>query len=347
MTVVGMDSRVLAAVAHGGGLVTAARLHEIGVSSRRLAALVRQKELISVRRGVYTTAALWERWDEYVERPLARVRAADLTIKIPHVFSHDSSALVQRVPLLRPRESGVHITRSDMRGTRTKAGIHHHGARYRQERVIDQGGVLVLDIPRTVVDIAREHGYLDGLVAADGAMQLGVDRRALAAAAGEMAGCPFSLTVNAVVAAANPGAESAGETLMRDLVEESGLQPDETQFPVNTSRGVAWIDLRVGCHLFEFDGKVKVLSPAAGGVAEKEAVKVLWEERKRQHLVCAEGLGMSRLTWDDFWGDARERAKQRILAENAVTVERFGSELPPHLAEFASRLRGRRYKAAG
>jgi hypothetical protein len=342
-----MDSRILAAVARGGGLVTAARLHEIGVSSRQLTSLVSAGELVAVRRGVYTTAALWDQMDDYVERPLARIRAADLTLRIPHVYSHDSSAVVQRVPLLRPQDAAVHVTRTDMRGTRTKAGIRHHGARYSEERVRRVRGLDVLDIPRTVVDIAREHGYRAGLVAADGAMQLGTSRRELAAAAHELQGTPYSLTVDAVVAAGDRGAESAGETLMRELVEESGLAPDETQFPISISSGVVWVDLRVGCHLFEFDGKVKVLPPQAGGVAENAATKVLWDERKRQHLVCAEGLGMSRLTWDDFWGDARERAKRRILAEHAVTVDRFGTQLPPHLAEFAARMRGRRYKSAG
>lgn len=342
-----MDSRILAAVARGGGLVTAAQLHAIGISIRALTALVSRRELVSVRRGVYTTAALWEEWDEYVDRPLARIRAADLTLRIRHVFSHDSAALVHRLPLLRPQDADVHITRTDMRGTRTKAGIRHHGARYPNGRVARLEGLDVLDIPRTVVDMAREHGYRDGLVAADGAMQLGVSRSDLAAAAREVAGTPYSLTVNAVVEGADPGAESPIETLMRELVEECGLEPSETQFPVRISGGVAWVDLRVGRHCFEADGKVKVLSAAAGGVAEKDAAQVLWDERKRQHLICAEGLGMSRLGWDDFWGEARERAKRRILAEEAVTRERFGTELPTHLAEFAGRMRGRRYKTAG
>lgn len=342
-----MDSRILAATARAGGLVTAGQLRQVGVSTRHLTTLVAAGRLVSVRRGVYTTAELWETWDDYHARPLARVRAADLTLRITHVFSHDSAAIVQGVPLLRPQDSAVHITRTDMRGTRTKAGIHHHGAKYRPERVLVVDGLPVLDIPRTVVDLAREHGYRAGLVAADGAMQLGVSRSKLAASAREMAGWPFSLTVDAVVADADPGAESAAETLGRELVVEAGLGPVETQFPVRIPGGVAWLDMRVGRHAVEVDGKVKIVSADDGGVARKEATQVLWDERKRQQLVCAEGLGMSRLSWEDYWGEARERAKDRIRAEYAVTAERFGTELPPHLAEFAARMRGRRYKTAG
>ncbi len=54
-------------------------------------------------------------------------------------------------------------------------------------------------------------------------------------------------------------------------------------------------------------------------MADEGAEQVLWDERKRAAQVCAEGLGMSRLTWSDFWGTARERAKRRLLAEYAET----------------------------
>lgn len=335
-----------AAVAQAGGVVTAARLRELGISGRVLAGWVRAGVLIPVRRGAYTTAELWSSWDEFRERPLARIRAAELTVQVPHVFSHDSAALLHRVPLLRPQEAPVHISRLEMRGTRTQYGIHHHGAKYGDHRVMEIADLPALDIPRTVVDIAREHGYRAGLVAADGAMQLGTARADLAAAAQEMGGWPHSLTVNAVVADADPGAESVIETLARELALEAGLGPVETQFPVRIATGVVWIDLRIGCHLIEADGRIKLQSIEAGGVADDPA-ESLWDERKRQHLVCAEGLGMTRLTYADHWGEARDRAKARLLAENAVTVRRFGTELPPHLEEFATHMRGRRYRTAG
>ena len=342
-----MDSRVLAAVARGRGLVTAAELRRLGFDGRVVARWARCRELVPVRRGVYTTAELWDGWDIYRERPLARIRAAELTLRVPHVLSHDSSAVVQRLPLLRPQDADVHVTRQHLRGSMAKAGIHHHGARHGAHRVTEVDGLRVLDIPRTVVDLGRAHGYRAGLVAADGAMQRGVSREAMAAAAREATGWPYSLTVDAVIADADPGAESLIETLARELVIECGLGPVETQFPVRIHGGVAWIDLRVGCHLIEADGRIKVEPLELGGVLEGDPRHALWEERKRQHLVCAEGLGMTRLSYTDFWGPARERAKQRLLAERAVTLRRFGPDLPPHLEEFAARMRGRRNATAG
>ncbi len=342
-----MESRLIACLAQGHGLATSAALRRAGFSSRQISGWVRTGVLVPVRRGVYTSAELWDSWDEYVARPLARIRAAATTIEIPFAFSHDSAAIVHGLPLLRPQDAAVHLTRGDMRATRVKGGIHHHGARFDASRVQSVGDLDVLDPARTVVDLAREHGYRAGLVAADGAMQLGIGRGQLRRAAREMSGWPFSLTVSAVVEDADPGAESVIETLGRELLMEAGLRNIETQFPVAVPGGVAWCDLRVGCHVVECDGRSKSRPVADGGLADRELERVLWDERRRQREVCSVGLGMSRLVWTDLWGEARERAKERVLREEEVTRRRFGDTLPSDLEEFARRMRGRRYRVAG
>ena len=342
-----MDARVGAALARNDGLVTTRQLRAVGVDPRRIAGWVRRGDLVALRRGVYTTRSLWESWDPYRGRPLARIRAAEMVLGLPHVLSHDSAAIVLDVPLVRPQDAEVHVTRLHLRGTRNEGGVRHHGARYSPSQVVEVGGLRLLDEARTVADLAREHGYRAGLVAADGALQLGVPRRALERAAAAMAGWPESRTVRAVVADADPGAESVGETLSRELIMECGLGPVETQFPVRLPRGVAWCDLRVGRHMFEFDGRVKSRSVSDGGLADRELEQVLWDERARQREVCATGLGMSRIYWKDFWGAERERAKARIVREQAVTELRFGPDLSPEQAEFAAAMRGRRSRSAG
>ena len=102
---------------------------------------------------------------------------------------------------------------------------------------------------------------------------------------------------------------------------------------------MAWLDLVVGCHAFEFDGKVKFTAVTDGGVAVRPAGEVAWDEKERQRLVCAEGLGMSRIVWDDFWGDARHRARQRLQAEVTITARTLGTARPAHLEAFAARMR--------
>ena len=338
---------MLAAVARGNGLVTAQQLAECGFDARLVRRWVKSGRLVAVRRGVYTTGELWESWDIVRERPLARVRAVDLTLRVPHVHSHDSAALALSLPLIRPQAAGLHVTRRHLRASTTKAGVRHHGAAYGDHRAVVAKGLSVLDIPRTVADLAREHGYRAGLVAADGAMQRGVSRSELAAAAREMTGWPHSLVVAAVVADADPGAESVLESLSRELLVECGLGPVETQFPVKVPGGVAWVDMRVGRHLFEADGRIKFVPDSEGGYAGTDPRTTVWDERRRQQQVCGDVFGMSRITWADIWGSARERAQRRFVAEAAATERRYGSELPADVEEFAARMRGRRYRVAG
>jgi hypothetical protein len=343
-----MDARVHAAVARGGGLTTAAALAEHGVGRRYVARLVRNGRLVAVRRGIYTTAELWSSWDEFRDRPLARVRAAEHSITVPHVSSHDSAALVHQLPLLRPQQSAVHISRLDLRGHRTQHGVEHHGASFDADQVVQIDGLAVLDEARTVADMAREHGYRAGLVAADGALQLGVPRARLRDAAARMARWPYSLTVNAVVDDADPGAESAGETLSRELVVECGLGPDvETQFPVHTHRGVVWADLRIGRLLVEFNGRVKLQPVEDGGLRDRDLEQLLWDERLRERLMGDAGFIALSLVYADFWGDRREHAKGRVQRDFAAAVSRYGVELTPDQLAVAQRLRGRRYKVAG
>ncbi len=97
-----MDSRLLACLARRHGLATAADLRREGFSSRQITTWVRSRVLVAVRRGVYTSAELWYSWDAYVAKPLARIRAAALTIEIPFAFSHDSAAILHGLPAPAP-----------------------------------------------------------------------------------------------------------------------------------------------------------------------------------------------------------------------------------------------------
>jgi hypothetical protein len=338
-----MDSRVRRALETGHGLVTAGELAALGIDPGVVGRWRRAGGLVVVRRGVYATKERWEEWDDYVEKPLARIRAADRAMRDRYVFSHDSAALLDGVRLIRPQESEIHVTRPELRASLTRFGTHHHAAGFEPSRVVEERGLLALDVARTVIDLACYHGYRAGLVAADGALHAGVRRAELAAVAEAMAHRPGIRTARAVVRDCRLGAESVAETLAWELCVEAGLTPDEPQFPVQTRRGLVWADMRIGRHLVETDGFLKLLPVAEGGVATRPAAEVLWEERGRELDVCAEGLGMTRLRWRDYWGAPRAAAIERLHRENAVTERRFGRALSPELEETARRWRGRRF----
>lgn len=341
-----MDARVRRAVALGAGLVTTADLRRLGADDQTIARWVRRRLLRTVRRGVFTTPEHWAALGEYDGRPLLRVRAARLSMRHRHVLSHDSAALAHGLPLIDPATALVHFSREDLRATRHRAGVLQHAARYRSDLVDVVDGLPALNASRTVCDLARFHGYRHGLVAADAALRCGIARSDLEAVADAMHQWPYSLTVRAVVADADPGAESPGETLARELVLEAGLGPVETQFPIAHAAGIFWCDIRVRRHLIEFNGRIKYLSAADGGLSHGDLERQLWAERKREREMCAPGFGMSQLVWADFWGERRVQAIRRLQEADRAIALRFGTDIPASMAEFATRVRGDRLRAS-
>ncbi|GAB2865437.1 hypothetical protein [Nocardioides pacificus] len=311
------------------GLITYGQALEAGLAPDQVLALVRGRDSawVRVRRGVYVERSVWEALDEYVGRRRLESRAAHLSMVTDHVLSHDSAALELGLTLLRPERPLVHITRPDVRGSRTEHGIKHHGAVHRPDQVMVPDGIACLDVARTAVDLGREHGYRTGLVACDSALRLGVTRGQLRAALEPMRCWPGVTASRAAVERADAGAESAGETLTRDLLDELGLGPVQTQFELRDATGWARCDLRVGRHVFEFDGWVKYHRSDVGGLADRPIEQVVWEEKRREDWVRSFGLGMSRLVWADLWGAQRERTKTRLLREHALTEARFGSSI--------------------
>lgn len=295
---------------------------------------------VVVRRGVYADADHWRGLDASQRRRLEDL-AAHLAMQVEHVMSHDSAARAHGIPLLRPRHELAHVTRQGVRGGRTDAGVKHHLTQFPLPDAVVLDGLPVSSLARTAVDVAREHGRDAGVGAADHALRQGVSPLRLERELRVMRCWPHVTRARAAVALADAGAENLAESLARLLLVDLGFQKIDTQWPVLAGGRVRWVDLRVGCHVVEVDGLLKYLPPEDGGIADRPARDVLREERARQQAVCAEGLGMSRVGWDDLVGRGRERAMERIAREHAVTVSRFGPELPAYLVEQAARIRAR------
>jgi hypothetical protein len=331
-----MTPAVYAALRANHGLITMRQSVAAGLAPEDVDALVKRGAWVAVRRGVYAEREVWEGLDPHRGRPQWRSRAASLNMVTPHVLSHDSAGLELGMELLLPDPFMPHVTRPGVLGSRTKSGVKHHKAVFHPRQVLQANGFLVLDHARTAVDIAREHGSPHGVVACDAALRLGVSRRQLEQALVPMRNWPHVRRARAAVDLADPGAESLGETLARMLVEELGIGRPQTQFGITDGRREAWCDLRVGRHIFEFDGRIKYQRRQDGGVATRAPDEVVWHEKQRQDWVCGFGLGMSRIVWSDFWGENRRWARQRLAREYAQTLSRYGSSLDD-LAEFIIR----------
>lgn len=287
-----------------------------------------------VRHGLYCLRIVVEGLDVR-HRWLLKDHAAALATKRPATWSHDSAARLLRIDTLDPPTPASHLTIYGPNGSRTNGDLVRHHDQL-PLCVESPDGVTTTSYARTALDIARWHGYRHGLVAVDSVRQMGVPVSDLEAELARMHRHPYIARAQAAVRDSDPGAESVLETLGRELVASLGIGEIETQFAVRLADGrVVWCDLRVGCHVFECHGKVKLIGVEEGGVATEPASEVLWKQQARQTAVGAEGLGVSSIVWGDCFGIGRERAALRLRNEFAVSEARFGRELPPHLRQFA------------
>lgn len=308
-----------------------------GISPAQLRQLVRSGDVVRVRQGVYACGEHWRTATTHAGRGLLAARAASLTMTEPHVFSHDSAAHALGLPFLAPREPLVHVTRARVTGGRCTAGVKHHSAAHRPDQVILVGGWAALDVARTAVDLAREHGLRVGLSACDAALRQGVAPEELWAAAAPMAYWRGVQTVRLALDWADAGAENPGESLARLAVLETGFGRPVTQLPVRLPDRVVWCDMVVGAHVVEFDGKVKYRPEASGGVADRDPGEVAWAERQRERGLIGVGLGVSRLVWDDLMPHRWAETTNRLAREIRATWAQGGHLLPPALREFADR----------
>ncbi|GAB2973454.1 hypothetical protein GCM10027076_08160 [Nocardioides montaniterrae] len=330
----------------GHGLLTHAEALDLGMSPSEIRRLIRQQTWIAVRRGVYTTAEHWESLDPYAGRRRLVARAAVRSMRRGWVLSHTSAADELGMQVLRPPDDPItHITRPGWTNAWTEHGVAHHLARFEEHQRIIRNDLPVLEPARTAVDIAREYGVRAGVVACDSALRLGITHSALVAAYQPMAHWPGVRSAYTAVDLSDGGAANANESLGRELVHEAGLGHPVCQFPFLTEEGVFFGDIMVGNHVIEVDSRLKLRSVDRGGV-KADVEDALWQAKRRERLIVAQGTVLSTVIWEDYWGAQRSRAIRRLQAAQREADERFGSRTQPHLLERAERVRSE-YAARG
>jgi hypothetical protein len=331
-----------AVAAQQGGVVTRRQALAHGYSIAEIRRLTRSgAPWVVVRRGAYAEREVWETARPYDGQALLHDRAVSLMVEPEHLMSHDSAARSYGVPFLAPPAGLSHVTRYGVGGSRTHYGVKHHLTQLGLLNTEEHAGMRVTGFARTVVDLGREHGWFSGMVAADHALMTGLEKADLWAELAVMRCWPGVTEARAGIDRARAGAESVGESVTRPFLAEIGLDDLDLQFPVKLNDRVAWVDLRIGCHLVEFDGRKKYLRAERGGVADRPVEDIVWDERQRQLAVCRRGFGMSRLTWNEVMGSERKAAQRRVLAEYHETCARYGAVLPEELAREAAEIRAR------
>ncbi len=319
-----MRTTLAAQAHHQSGLVTRNQALRCHYTERELRTLTRPDgPWATVRRGVYVDRRSWDALDE-PERHRLRVRAVFLNGAQPLVASHTSAAALHGLDLLRETTRLLHMSAPGITGGRTEHGVKYHPAGVPPRDVVETAYGWATGQARTSADVAREYGYVAGLVVADQVLRRGVPQDELARVLADMRCWPRVTRARAALADADSGAETVGETLLRAMVLELGLGRPRTQHRVEQDGRVALVDLRLGCHLFEFDGRLKYRRerPWSDG---RSVEQVLWQEKRREDwLRSVTGYGVSRVVWSECLGLERARTVARLRDEVQATVRRVG-----------------------
>lgn len=344
-----MWQELAALAARQGGLFTRAQAQDAGFRGPAIRDAIRPGgPWTVVRRGVYMEREAWEPLDVWRGRPLAEVWAAHLSVDVPHVVTHDSAAYAWGLPVVFPRQKLIHLTRYGVLGSRTEHGIKHHLTR-RPIEVHHLDGLPVSSPAKTAMDLAREHGRISGACASDAAMRMGAIDDDFEDVNVRMRSWPKIRECRRAAEVADPGAETPGETLVRLMVLDLGLGDPVTQFPFRTRHGIGFGDVLVGCHVFEFDGRKKYEDASEGGFAVAPASHVVWSEKVRERDLISNGVGVSRIFWDDCLLRNRRQTMAQMRTDYEASVQRFGTQLRSEVAEFARGVwdrRARRLRAA-
>ena len=285
-----------------------------GLDDGELARLVRRRQLLPLQRGAY----LQEDPDTAETRHRAVVVATVAGLRREGVVSHSSAAALHGLPLFRVPLGRVHLIRTPPASGSGSARVHLHVARLVPEETTFLDGVVLTDVTRTVVDVARSVPFECAVVTADAALARGDTSPALLASClGRMGSIPGCRAAARVLAFADGRSESVGESRSRVLFQRIGVPAPDLQVRVRRRDGstigrsdFGWVGPRT---LGEFDGRVKYGRLLRPGESAGDAV---YREKLREDEMRDAAWQMARWTWPELdtpavIGDRLERALAR------------------------------------
>jgi hypothetical protein len=236
------------------------------------------------------------------------------------VISHLSAATLHGLPLWLPLgqqpTDRLQVSRDRRTGARRSPYVDLHSAALPQEEVVCMDGLLVTSVARTIADLARSLPFEQALVPADAALHRHRTTRAeLDRAIERGAHRPGNTAARRLVAFADAGAESPGESRSRLAIQRAGLPAPRLQHELRLDQRTWRVDFwwdRAGL-VGEFDGRVKYGRALAPDADPGEAV---FAEKRREDALRAAGFSVVRWTWSD-------------LSDFAPTAQRLRQALTP------------------
>jgi hypothetical protein len=270
-----------------------------GFSDAELARLVRREQLVVLQRGAY----LEEEPASAEVRQRAVVRATVAGLRTPgrgQPCVGGAAARPAAPPAAEP-QGAPHPRATGCRQRQCPRAPARRPVARRRGRL--GTGLLLTDVTRTVVDLARSAPFESAVVVADAAL---ASRRttpeALAACLSRMGPVPGSRAVARVLAFADGRSESVGESRSRVLFSRAGLPaPQQLQLAVRRRDGgligrcdFGWEDAAT---LGEFDGRIKYGRLLRAGQTAGNAV---YQEKLREDEWRDTGRQVVRWCWPEL-----------------------------------------------
>lgn len=275
-----------------------ADLRARGYTAAELARLTASGDLIHVRRGAYADP---DHEDGAIGTHRRLVAATAPLLSPRAVISHDSAAVLHRLPLLGPAPTSVVATRPDAPGGKRRLLTEVHVAALEAAEVVGVDGIAVTSLARTIVDLGRSRSFGRTVVAGDAALRVGLDPGELETVLALGRRRPGIGAARRAVRFLDGRSETAGESWSRVQMHEQGIPAPILQYKVFDDRGrfvarsdFCWEDERV---LGEFDGLVKYSKLLRPGQSASDAVV---EEKVREDRLREMGWRVVRWVWADL-----------------------------------------------
>lgn len=284
---------------------------ELGRSAARAA--LGSGRFTSVRRGALVPAIDTDNeWVAQEAQALAKIASVARKLTNGAAISHVSAALVHGLWVVQ-MPAKPQVTQATKQNSHGRTTLKRHCSPLPAKDVTTIGGLRVTTLERTIADCAKTIHPRDALAVADSGMraltrtdrfQRDIDaprvaqlRTCLLAAVDE--GPPRGRRqARAVIAAADPYAESPPESSLRWIAVSRGLPAPITQMVVRTRGGTFYADLgwrwvvrnadgteEVVVLLLEYDGELKYLPGGGLVVGGADASHTVLAEKQREDLI--------------------------------------------------------------
>jgi hypothetical protein len=293
---------ILGALSGNTGLILAGDAARVGLQ-RDLRREFEAKNVIRLRRGVYTPTAEWRSLTadaKYLRRVQAHARAAE----IPAVYSHQSAAALWGLPIIDAWPTEIHVATPAATGGRSRYGVRRHPHEHDLD-IVEHRGLLVTSAAATAIALARVLPFGHAVAAMDKVIHEPRDGHALTtrhqlecAFAGLDPRSPGRSAARRVLDFATPLSDSAGESISRAGIFILGFALPEQQVPFWDANGlIGFTDFfwRVINKAGEFDGYGKYIREEF--THGQTPAQVVIAEKVREDRLRALNLGVCRWDW--------------------------------------------------